>query len=268
MIKINNIPVEVSHFPGGEVNPRLPKGLKAPMNVIAWLETSDDIMALILTFDALRRQYGKDVFCKLTIPYYPYARQDRVCNSGEALSKEVLFKLITSHCHFNFTTYDVHSNTNKVNNITMLDIAKRLQPQFSDDTILVAPDAGSTEKVKELAEHYSLDWIQATKDRCLETGKLSGFSFETELKCDFSNKHLLIVDDICDGGGTFNGLAAVLKKHLSPKTLSLYVTHGIFSRGFDELEESFDHLYTTDTISKEWLPRSKLTIFKVVEPNV
>ena len=29
--------------------------------------------------------------------------------------------------------------------------------------------------------------------------------------------------------------------------LNLYVTHGIFSKGFDELTRWFDHIYTTDS---------------------
>lgn len=266
MIKINGLPVQVLTFPGGEVNPRLPEGLKAPMEIIARLESSDDIMVLILVCDSLRRHYGAKVAIDLVIPYYPYARQDRVCNSGEALSKEVINKLITSMCQCNFTTFDVHSDTDKVKNISVLNIARRLSPKFSDDTVLVAPDAGSTEKVKGLAGHFGLDWIQGVKHRDLETGALSGFGIEScEHKFDWSTKHLLIVDDICDGGGTFNGLASVIKKTLGPKTLSLYVTHGIFSRGFHALEDNFDHIYTTDTLNKEWLAREKLTVLKVVE---
>ncbi|RYF48025.1 MAG: phosphoribosyltransferase [Cytophagaceae bacterium] len=58
----------------------------------------------------------------------------------------------------------------------------------------------------------------------------------------------LIVDDICDGGGTFIGLAAELRK-LNPERISLAVSHGIFSKGIDPLTNWLDHVYTTDSFS-------------------
>lgn len=265
MIKINGLLVKQFNFPGGEVSVRLPKGLKAGvMYITAWLQSSDSIIALSLTCDALRRHFGKDVKLNLTVPYYPYARQDRVCSNGESLSKEVIFKLITSQCQSNFKSFDVHSNTDKVIEVTLLDIFKQIEFKFTDDTILVAPDLGSTEKVKALAEYYSLDWIQGIKQRDPETGKLSGFGFETDLQYDFTTKDLLIVDDICDGGGTFIGLAEVLEEHLTPKTLSLYVTHGIFSKGVTDLLRYFDTIYTTDTYLTD-IEHKALVEFKVVE---
>jgi ribose-phosphate pyrophosphokinase len=55
----------------------------------------------------------------------------------------------------------------------------------------------------------------------------------------------LIVDDICDGGGTFIGLAAELKNKNAGK-LYLAVSHGIFSKGFDSLK-CFDKIFTTNS---------------------
>ena len=261
MITINNLPVTSIKFPAGEMNPRLPKGLKAgPMDVVARLQSSDDILELLLVKDALYRQYGTRI--NLTIPYFPYSRQDRVCSTGEALSVEVMLNLIQIKC----TTYDIHNPDilradMYVNNITLLDIAKRFNVLKDSNTILVAPDVGATEKVKELAEYYNLDWIQGKKTRDPSTGKLTGFSC-CQQGIDCSNKHLLIVDDICDGGGTFLGLAKILKSY-NPKTLSLYVTHGIFSKGLDDLSQCFDKIYTTDTF-KSGCTSSNLNTFQIV----
>jgi ribose-phosphate pyrophosphokinase len=54
------------------------------------------------------------------------------------------------------------------------------------------------------------------------------------------------VDDICDGGGTFIGLVDALKKK-NAGDLYLAVSHGIFSKGFDELTGSFKTIFTTDS---------------------
>ncbi len=57
----------------------------------------------------------------------------------------------------------------------------------------------------------------------------------------------LVVDDICDGGGTFLGLADKFWKQTSISTLDLYVTHGIFSKGVRELLRMYHNVYSTDS---------------------
>ena len=61
-----------------------------------------------------------------------------------------------------------------------------------------------------------------------------------------TDRRILIVDDICDGGGTFLGLAQELKAK-NAGNLYLAVSHGIFSRGFEDLEKVFTKIYTTDS---------------------
>ncbi|MAX71916.1 MAG: hypothetical protein CMC76_12600 [Flavobacteriaceae bacterium] len=63
---------------------------------------------------------------------------------------------------------------------------------------------------------------------------------------DLQGKDCLIVDDICDGGGTFIGLAKELKKH-NAGNLYLAVSHGIFSKGLEELNQYFTKIFTTDS---------------------
>jgi ribose-phosphate pyrophosphokinase len=75
----------------------------------------------------------------------------------------------------------------------------------------------------------------------VKTGQLSGF--HTNI-ADFEGKTCFIVDDICDGGGTFVGLAALLKSRHAGKIV-LIVSHGIFSKGFDLA--NIDAIYTTDS---------------------
>lgn len=53
-----------------------------------------------------------------------------------------------------------------------------------------------------------------------------------------------IVDDICDGGGTFIGTAAMLKSKGAAKVV-LIVSHGIFSKG--ERLEGIDEIFSTDS---------------------
>lgn len=97
------------------------------------------------------------------------------------------------------------------------------------------------------------DVLHAEKERDPKTGKLSGF-LVPERK-EFKSNSVLIVDDICDGGGTFLGLAP----ELYDLDLYLYVTHGIFSKGLTDLSKSFKHIYTTDSFN-HGLNHESLTI--------
>ena len=59
-----------------------------------------------------------------------------------------------------------------------------------------------------------------------------------------ANRIALIVDDICDGGGTFSGIAQVLRANGAEK-IYLCVTHGIFSKGIEI--NGIDEIFTTDS---------------------
>ena len=61
---------------------------------------------------------------------------------------------------------------------------------------------------------------------------------------------MLIVDDLCDAGGTFIGSAQVLRD-AGARSVSLYVTHGLFSKGVGNLlEQGIDRIYTTSSLAR------------------
>lgn len=91
-IKINTL-----NFSAGEVHiqlERLPKQQPKSIYLRAEIFTSNDLMALLLTHNALLNHYQKPLNLHLEIPYFPYARQDRVCAVGQAFSLEIIAKLI------------------------------------------------------------------------------------------------------------------------------------------------------------------------------
>jgi phosphoribosylpyrophosphate synthetase len=66
--------------------------------------------------------------------------------------------------------------------------------------------------------------------------------------CSIDKRDILIVDDICDGGATFIELAKIIKP-MNPSSLTLFVTHGIFSKGFEPLYEFIDKIYYTGSLT-------------------
>jgi len=245
--RVSHLEYQKTVFPGGEVNIRVVHyNPQEKPYLIGRIKNSEDVMELMMLVDALRRLSKKKI--TLVLPYLPYARQDRVCNEGEALSIKVFANLINSLKFENVYVYDNHSGvgTALLDNcidMSVLDIFKKyysLIPRGTD--YLISPDAGANKKVLELSKYYKVPMLRADKIRNTLTGEITG----TEVFCgDMSDKSCLIVDDICDGGRTFIELEKALRKK-NFKEVHLYVTHGIFSKGLEVLSK-FNSITCTDS---------------------
>lgn len=254
--------VAVKVFKGGEVNVVIPNEFLTychpydHVTVTGNLVNSDMVMAFFLTIDALRR-HNPSIKVHGDIPYFPYARQDRVCNSGEALSVALFTKLLNAMALESVTLLDPHSDvTPALVNNEIVNTQKELLETIlvfqrlgidTDRIVLIAPDAGAVKKTKALSNYLESralvsEYMTATKVRNLETLEIT----ETRFDGDVKDRNVLVVDDICDGGRTFIELAKQLRAQ-GCKQLSLFVTHGIFSYGVDELMKWYDKVYTTDS---------------------
>lgn len=266
MILINGREIRSSLFPGGEVHVNVEDmSIESINSVIAYLYSSDDVMKLMLTVDAMRRE-NPECYIGLEIPYLPYGRQDRVCHKGEAFSLEVICKMINS-LECNVTVTDPHSKRtiDLIDNCivdTQEDVF--LENDFFDviqekNLILVSPDAGASEKVRYLSEKYRLDAVYCTKER----DKVTGYPIVVVPEGNYKGDNFIVIDDICDGGRTFINLADKLLLE-GAKDLYLYVTHGIFSNGFKELRTYYKHVYCYHTFTKpsENVLKHNLTVFK------
>lgn len=265
----SNTHVEVRQwkFPGGEVgvdinNLSQVDGMKVQrVCVDARIQNSDDVMALLMATDALRREFPLAKFM-LDLPYIPYGRQDRVCNDGEALSIKVFGSLINSLKYDLVQVVDPHSAVSlacidNVSTRTQYDIFRYIKLSFNGVTI-VAPDQGATKKCEEFAKKVgAAGVITCSKTRNLADGKIIGMTVDGP--GDMSHLNLLVLDDICDGGRTFIELAMLLEKR-NPKSLELAVTHGIFSKGVDAVSNHYDHIYTTDSFRSDLKSEFKDTL--------
>lgn len=241
-------------FPAGEVGPSLNSerldGVTYPkveeITVIAHLPNNDEIMKLLFVVDALRREYG-DVKLKARIPYVPYARQDRVCNRGEALSAAVMAGLINGLDFAEVVVLDPHSDVmsaliKNIRIITQTDVFCRVHKNWSNIHI-VAPDAGAYKKSSAFAKAVgAAGIIVCNKERDLATGRITSMT----MSADVSDLNLFVLDDICDGGRTFTELAKLTTK---ANRVELAVTHGLFTKGVDVVAKEFDRVYTTDSFT-------------------
>lgn len=251
-------------FPGGEIGIKfnmedykfsIPHSDGKNQFIVSRIQNSDDIMQLVMVKNALDN-FNKAFYYKthLIMPYVPYARQDRVCVNGEPFSLKAFATIINSLGFASVKVFDPHSDVvagviNNVQVVSQLHIICMYQDFFKVGAsgIFVSPDAGANKKTAELAKYFSHGrFIRADKLRDLATGEIK----ETIVyDNDLTGLSVIIADDICDGGRTFIELAKVLKSKGASK-VTLYVTHGIFSKGTDVLfKNGIDEIYTTDSYS-------------------
>lgn len=248
-IKGKEIEFEQFVFSGGEphikINPNFDTSLK--VDVTHRLNSFAELGLLCLAVDALKRM--NVTIGTLYIPYFPAARQDRVMVKGEALSVKVYAEIINNLNFAKVLVFDPHSEVTPavLNNCKVIPnhhfIAEVLKV-IGQNAVLISPDGGALKKIYKTSEFLGgQEVVECTKRRDVKTGKLEGFEAYID---DLNGKDCLIVDDICDGGGTFIGLAEVLKSK-NAGNLYLAVSHGIFSKGLGELSKHFKITFTTNS---------------------
>jgi ribose-phosphate pyrophosphokinase len=253
-------------FPAGEVSVKLNvndyayKYFDAPFQtIVARIQNGDDLFKLALLKDALQRFDPTPI--NLFLTYLPYARQDRVCDGGEAFSLAVLARFIASLRFNHVTLFDPHSDVAQgcfealevpLTVIRQNDVIHKYQAfsNFASNRLLVSPDVGANKKTSVIAGYFNHSgFIRADKLRDLSTGKIK----EIVVYCDdLHGEDVIIVDDLCEKGGTFIGLALKLKQKNCGKVI-LYVTHGVFGGKEKDsviqtlLANGIDEIFTTNS---------------------
>lgn len=266
----NNSIYECFKYPAGELQVRLTeRGIErveftAKSNDHTFLIARDlnpeRIMELILLDDALR-QYIPSTRLTVILPYLPYSRADRAFTEGDCRGLATFTRLLKTLNTERLVSLDVHSNIAQelgVKNITPTPfittaINSTIAKYNARNINILLPDQGALNRYH-FQKTYGCN-IQAAdttvnhcrKIRNPKTGSLS--LFETPPENAFKQGPILIIDDICDGGATFLGIATQLRKTKVYLPLALYVTHGLFSKGTNELSESFNSILTTDSFS-------------------
>lgn len=233
-----------------------------------WLHSDYEDIVMIIRADAPYHFHAGMMFAEtykevtghevtLVLPNFPGARQDRRNFDGDVLfSAKYYAKIVNSVGFESVHTLDPHSDVVPalldrctVHNVGMILQYAGLQGNssfFGDYDYVIAPDAGASKRAGIMAKQLGIPVVQAWKKRDTATGKLTGFGMENVMK-----GRVLVVDDMCDGGGTFLGLADVLDSqgHIA----DLYVTHGLFTQGTEKLRQRYENIITTNSTGSEKL---------------
>ncbi|WP_216912912.1 phosphoribosyltransferase family protein [Nocardia noduli] len=241
--------LEFLRFPGGEWFLRTGPSFDPEAERFAVVRGGfpDDLLALGMWADVVRR-HGKPA--RVLMPYIPAARTDHDIPCGAAVYAAVIGAFADEVIYA-----DIHSPLAKstlrgptLTEIPLGRLASSALPRDYD--LVVAPDAGAGERAAIVAEALGAEALGAIpvahgrKRRDPATGRLDGF----ELSTPVTGLRVLVVDDICDGGGTFAGLAAAGSFDTAER-VDLWVTHGVFSGG-ERLATNlapYSRVYSTDS---------------------
>ncbi len=218
-----------------------------------------DVELLICAVASLRELGAQNI--ELYCPYFLGSRSDRKFEQGSNnYLKTVICPIINAIGFGKGYVMDAHSDVleaclnsyNGLNNHSLIEFA--LNDIKSTGFVLMSPDAGALKKIYKVAEN-----IQFTGEiiTCAKSRGTDGKITKTQVPHFDITKDVILIDDICDGGRTFIEIAKVIrlryesydreKSHVPLGKLYLVCTHGMFSKGFDELHESFEAVYCTNS---------------------
>ena len=243
-------------FPDDEVMVRLNVNLNGKVAVFVqsfYKNISDCILEVILAAKTARELGAKKSV--LLAPYFPYLRQDKRFNKGEAVSQGIIVELIgmyfdsvyiiDPHLHrtkrlkdiFNVASTELTANES---------IANYIKNNIKDP-VIIGPDEESHKWAKNVAE------ILNAEHTILRKKRFSSYHVEIRLnkKIDFKNKNAVIVDDIVSTGHTIVETAKLLRKS-GAKSIYCVCVHGIFANGaLSRLEKAGIKVVSTNTIPSE-----------------
>jgi ribose-phosphate pyrophosphokinase len=246
-------------FPAGEAHIKREERRELEPTEIAIIQPTadslhDDLFSLLMWSNYVYNTPGQ--FRQVLImPYFPGARADRGLPFGAGEYSQFVYGTAVDE----IIIYDPHSEVIveqlnydpeyfKVTPVYPHEIlntrdSKIVMPNVYDGVI--APDKGAVTRAGAVAEAFQVPLYTSEKVRDFQTGKLSGFKADEKLPATGT---YLIVDDICDGGGTFMGQASAIKEKSPEAVLDLYVSHGVFSnKALEILPTAFRRIFTTDS---------------------
>jgi len=248
--------LRVNQYPDGM--PMVPHAIGFRQKIVRVLLRPSSMQAFVAAMfwiDALAER-GYDI-PDLILPFVPGARQDRLNDAGDFLfTAKSVAKMINARRFPRVTIVDPHSEVTPglIDRCEVVPAAWCFPKQSY--AAVIAPDAGAEKRALGVATKLEVQLYHAWKRRNISTGAISGFGVEP---LPVGIGRVLVVDDICDGGGTFLGLAG----QLGTMTADLFVTHGIFSQGTAPLLSRFGTVYTTDSILGA--PRDGVTVIPCCE---
>ena len=214
---------------------------------------NDNLMELLIMIDALKRASAGRITA--VIPYFGYARQDRKTKPRDPISAKLVANLITKAGADRVLTMDLHANQiqgffdipldNLLGSPVFVSHFKNKFAAVHDQTIVVSPDVGSVARARAFAQ--KLDMPMAIVDKRRQKANSSEVM---NIIGDVKDKHVILLDDMVDTGGSLCHAAKALVDIGGAKDVTACASHGVLSGpALQRIEEScIKELFFLNTI--------------------
>ena len=211
---------------------------------------NENLMELLLYLDAFRRASAHSI--SVVIPYFPYARQERMARGREAISARVVANMLEQLGANRVIFVDIHSRAIQgffnipVDPLTALPLLASYfdKPEYAN-AVIVSPDVGRAGMAGRYAEQLNLPLVVMHKRR-------TSFSSTetTHVVGDIEGRSPIIIDDIMAGGSVLKQVDALYEAGAVGQCC-FAVTHGVLLPSALERLEADDRiakLVVTDTV--------------------
>jgi ribose-phosphate pyrophosphokinase len=259
--------VNIQKFSDGEFQPIFLESIRGDYVFLiqATFAPSDNLMELMLMIDAAKRASAQKIIAVL--PYYGYARQDRKDKPRVAIGSKLIATLLEAAGADRVITMDLHAPQIQAFfdiPVDHLDSSAIFIPYIEQmklpNLCFAAPDVGSTNRVREIASYFNTEMVICDKHR-----KRANEISSMVVIGDVVGKDIVLIDDICDTGGTLAKAAALLKSKGAVSVRAL-CTHPILSgKAYENIENSvLEELVVCDTIPMKQ-ESSKIKVLSVAD---
>lgn len=208
---------------------------------------NEHIVESLIMIDACRRASAKRI--TMVCPYFGYARQERKSAPRTPITAKLVADLYTASGIDRMLVMELHTSAIQgFFNIPVDHLFSKpiFGPYFDgrDELLVVSPDAGGTERARAMAKYYNcgLAIVDKRRDRPNESDVMNVIG-------DVRDKNCLLIDDICDTGGSLCKAAEALMEK-GAKSVSAAITHAVLSGpALDRINASvLKELVVTDSI--------------------
>ena len=193
---------------------------------------NDSLMELLIMIDALRRASAGRITA--VIPYFGYARQDRKTKPRDPISAKLVANLIAEAGADRVLTMDLHANQiqgffdipvdNLLGSPIFVNEFIRKFAAVQDETMVVSPDVGSVARARAFAQKLGMPLAIVDKRR-----QKANSSEVMNIIGDVTDKHVILLDDMVDTGGSLCHAAKALVDIGKAKSVTACATHGLLS---------------------------------------
>jgi ribose-phosphate pyrophosphokinase len=210
---------------------------------------TDNLMELLLMIDAARRASAEKIIA--VMPYFGYARQDRKDRPRVAIGSKLVANMLVAAGADRIITMDLHAP--QIQGyfdipVDHLDSSAVFIPYIENlalkNLTFAAPDVGATNRIREIASYFEAEMVICDKHR-----KRANEIASMVVIGDVTDRDVVIIDDICDTGGTLAKSAALLKEK-GARSVRALITHPVLSgKAYENIENSvLEELVVCDTI--------------------